>query len=501
MNIQQAKEQIKYAVAAYLEKNNQGDYLIPVQSQRPLFVMGAPGIGKTDIMKQISQELSIGMVSYSMTHHTRQSALGLPYICEKSYKGEKYQVSEYTMSEILSTIYDVVEEDGVSEGILFLDEINCVSETLTPSMLQFLQFKTFGKHKVPDGWVVVTAGNPPEYNNSVREFDIVTWDRLKRIDVEPDFQTWITHAKITGVHPAILSYLEIKQNDFYKVETSVDGKSFVTARGWVDLSQMIRIFEKKEFPVDETLVMQYLQNKEVAKNFAVYYDLFQKYRADYEIPEILAGIHSDAVLERAKKAPFDEQLALITLLIEALTKGMRDVCLMDKWGIAFGKESMLLKSAQSIEEITDHISKKKEELSKKRHANAISQEEIQVHLKVSECFEEMKAQFATSNEPISVTKYSKDFYLKHKKSQKKKQEATQAELGNALDFSKAAFGDSQSFFLVLTELTATPVCAEFVSKCGGEQYKKYNSTLLVHDDQQKLIKEIDDIEELWGALE
>ncbi|MFI3254842.1 MAG: AAA family ATPase, partial [Eubacteriales bacterium] len=335
MNIQEAKEQIKYAIAAYLTKNEQNEYLIPIQAQRPLFIMGAPGIGKTDIMKQVAEELSIGMVSYSMTHHTRQSALGLPYICEKSYKGEKYQVSEYTMSEILSTIYDVVEEDGVSEGILFLDEINCVSETLAPSMLQFLQFKTFGKHKVPDGWVVVTAGNPPEYNNSVREFDIVTWDRLKRVDVEPDFQTWINHAKINGVHPAILSYLELKQYDFYKVETSVDGKCFVTARGWVDLSQMIRIFEEKGFPVDETLVAQYLQNKDTAKNFAVYYDLFQKYRSDYEIFEILAGTNSNVVAERAKNAEFDEQLALITLLIEALTKGMREVSRMDKWGIAF----------------------------------------------------------------------------------------------------------------------------------------------------------------------
>ena len=63
------------------------------------------------------------------------------------------------------------------EGILFLDEINCVSETLAPSMLRFLQYKIFGRHRVPEGWIVVTAGNPPGYNRSVREFDIVTWDR------------------------------------------------------------------------------------------------------------------------------------------------------------------------------------------------------------------------------------------------------------------------------------------------------------------------------------
>ncbi len=56
----------------------------------------------------------------------------------------------------------------VSEkGFFFIDEINCVSETLAPMMLQFLQGKTFGNQKVPEGWVMVTAGNPPEYNKSV----------------------------------------------------------------------------------------------------------------------------------------------------------------------------------------------------------------------------------------------------------------------------------------------------------------------------------------------
>ena len=80
------------------------------------------------------------------------------------------------MSEIIASLYDVMEETGKAEGILFLDEINCVSETLAPSMLQFLQYKVFGRHSIPDGWVIVTAGNPPEYNNSVREFDLATLD-------------------------------------------------------------------------------------------------------------------------------------------------------------------------------------------------------------------------------------------------------------------------------------------------------------------------------------
>lgn len=85
-------------------------------------MVGAPGIGKTAIMQQIASELGIALVSYSMTHHTRQSALGLPVIEERDFEGK--------------------QDSGKKEGILFLDEINCVSETLALAMLLFLQYLT-----------------------------------------------------------------------------------------------------------------------------------------------------------------------------------------------------------------------------------------------------------------------------------------------------------------------------------------------------------------------
>ena len=55
------------------------------------------------------------------------------------------------MSEIVASVYNKIEESGLKEGILFIDEINCVSETLAPAMLQFLQYKTFGNHAIPEG--------------------------------------------------------------------------------------------------------------------------------------------------------------------------------------------------------------------------------------------------------------------------------------------------------------------------------------------------------------
>ena len=63
MNIKDAKQQIKNTITAYLHKNEYGEYAIPLERQRPVFLMGPPGIGKTAIMEQIAQELGVGLVS------------------------------------------------------------------------------------------------------------------------------------------------------------------------------------------------------------------------------------------------------------------------------------------------------------------------------------------------------------------------------------------------------------------------------------------------------
>ena len=106
LNIKEAKQEVINTVRAYLHKDETGAYEIPPERQRPILLMGPPGIGKTAIMEQIAQELGIGLVAYSMTHHTRQSALGLPFIVKKDYGGEEVDVSEYTMSEIIASIHD-----------------------------------------------------------------------------------------------------------------------------------------------------------------------------------------------------------------------------------------------------------------------------------------------------------------------------------------------------------------------------------------------------------
>lgn len=499
MNIKDAKQQIKNAMEAYFTKDEFGNYRIPIERQRPVFLMGPPGIGKTQIMEQVAQELGVSIVSYSMTHHTRQSALGLPFIVHKNYGGKEYDVSEYTMSEIIASVYDTIEETGIPEGILFLDEINCVSETLAPAMLQFLQYKIFGRHKIPDGWIVVTAGNPPEYNKSVREFDIVTWDRLKRIDVEPNFDVWKEYAYRKGIHASILTYLEIRKGDFYRIETTTEGKRFITARGWDDLSEMIKLYEEHDIPVDEKLVSQYVQNGKIAKDFSIYYDLYNKYKSDYQIDEILAGTVSQEVVERAQAARFDERLSLLGLLLESVTYDMRDVChkedavkeLMDI--LKKVKTDLTSLAVAPADLLEGYAAEKRAAVERGKKGGYFSEDTLHMMYWVIASLERQRQlvlESATSGytEAFPIIKADFDEAVAEMKEQASKVGVC---LNNVFKFAEKAFGEGQELLILVTELTVNCYGARFIARYGCDAYFAHNKELLFYERQQELIQRLE----------
>jgi hypothetical protein len=500
MDIQQAKEQIKRAVKIYLMKDAFGHYRIPVQEQRPVFLVGAPGIGKTAIMAQIAKELDICLVPYSMTHHTRQSALGLPMIVKKEYGDKAYEISEYTMSEIIASVYEAMEKSGKKEGILFLDEINCVSETLAPSMLQFLQYKTFGNHRVPDGWVIVTAGNPPEYNRSVREFDIVTLDRLKVIVTEPNYGAWRTWALDAQVHRAIVSYLDIHRDNFYRIENTGKGRTYVTARGWEDLSQAVKLYEEADFPVDEDLISQYIRNEHICADFGSYYRLYHKYGEDYHVQDILAGNAPDSVIRRAKEAGFDEKMTLTGLLLDALQPSMHaqvmeeDVLRALHGPLASCKETA--EHAQSSEELTARL----ESLAKDEQCGEAADEAGRTATAGARYEREYKERFlkalADEIKKEEIPEAGPAWELIRQEYAKRVRDAGQAagavkkRLDNIFAFAAQAFGKSDQMLVLVTDLSASPDAARFISRHGCAGYYEYSRQFMLYERSRTLRDEI-----------
>ena len=506
MNIQEAKEQIEKAVKIYLMKDSYGNYRIPLERQRPVFLLGAPGIGKTAIMEQIARELDLALVSYSMTHHTRQSALGLPFIKHRTYQGTEFDVSEYTMSEIIASVYEVMERTGKKEGILFLDEINCVSETLAPSMLQFLQYKTFGMHQIPKGWVVATAGNPPQFNRSVREFDVVTLDRLKVLEVEADYPAWRSYAINRGVHGAILTYLDIKRNDFYVIENTVDGKTYVTARGWEDLSEILCLYEENGFDADETLISQYIRNKRIARDFAAYYDLYRKYKQDYHIQEILSGQDDKTVLERAKKAGFDERISLIGLLLDAIQTRIRQNIRQED---ALRRMLTVLKDVkQALLEVKDWDEQTavrilqdtweslEQTLSQADEAHSLGEgARLEYQKTIEALMEDAKAiRLAGAYEPEDAFSLIKERFDAQVKDMQADGEQIRGELSNLFAFVEKVFGQGNEMLILVTDLTVNADSAKFISRRGSSAYEKYNKKFQIYERQQEIADAVEKLQ-------
>lgn len=503
MNIKEAKNYIKDSVRIYLKKDEEGEYRIPIVRQRPIFLLGAPGIGKTAIMEQIAQELGIALVSYSMTHHTRQSALGLPFIVKKNYGGQEYEVSEYTMSEIIASIYDVMEESGIREGILFLDEINCVSETLAPSMLQFLQYKVFGRHRVPDGWVIVTAGNPPEYNKSVREFDIVTMDRLKILSVEADYGIWKEYAIGRGLHAAILNYLDLKKDDFYQVETTVKGRKYITARGWEDLSEMLTLYEEEGIAVEESLVCQYLRDERVVKEFCAYYDLYQKYKNDYRAEEILGGTVSEQAKDKARRADFDERLSLMGMLIDRIRQEIRDNILdSDILTELMGPlRALKTKAAEaSADDLLTLLGRQREGRQKSvdslQKAGALSARDKKKSRSVvrflSACERTLRsADWASAGEAFLALE---GLFNAEVADYREKTQDVQKMLHFLFQFVEDTFGSGNEMLLLMTECTVQEDCAKFINLYGSEDYRRHNEELMLTERGDELLTKIEALE-------
>ena len=498
MDIKRAKQEIKDSIEAYLAKDEFGNYLIPAIRQRPILLMGAPGIGKTQIMEQIARECKVGLVSYTITHHTRQSAVGLPFIKEKTFGQETFSVTEYTMSEIIASVYEKMEKTGLKEGILFIDEINCVSETLAPMMLQFLQGKTFGNQKVPEGWVIVTAGNPPEYNKSVREFDVVTLDRIKRINVQPDFEVWKEYAYEQGIHPAVISYLELRRKNFYRMENTVDGRIFATARGWEDLSRLIQVYEALGKEVDREVVYQYIQHPMIAKDFAAYLALYNKYKTDYAMEDLLLGKWTQLTIQKIRNASLDEHLSLVGLLNGKLSQLFTECYLMDSYVTKLYEYMVYYRDNLADISLKAICRKVENDLESARKSELLTGNEEKALLRVNAFLEKIWLELGSlTQEEQNLYEKVKEAFSKEADGLEEKTEAAAQTLQNVFDFMEAAFGDSQEMVAFITELNANFYSIWFIRENGSDQYYRHNKGLLF-DDRQKLI--LGQMEELENTM-
>jgi hypothetical protein len=284
------------------------------------------------------------------------------------------------------------------------------------------------------------------------------------------------------------------------VESTVDGKTFITARGWDDLSKMISLYEECGITVDKKLMCQYIQNPKIAADFAGYYDLFNKYRSDYQIDTILSGKAGDEIKQRARNAKFDERLSLIGLLLDGVAADIRNVLTEDSMiqMLMPDLKEFKVKTASSKctpnELLMKYVESKRTTVAEGKKSGKLDSDTQKILLKTACVLEkqaELIADISDGNNAFAEVK--KDFD-KRVKELKKIAGLAGDKLKNMFVFCDDVFSEGQELLVIVTELTANFHTSKFISKFGCEEYFRHNKELLFFERQQEIALELDKLE-------
>jgi len=149
----------------------------------PTLLIGTMGVGKSQIVKQVTDELGIGLVDLRLAQQEAGDLIGLPY--KNGDNGTHWAKPEWFPKE-------------GTKGIIFLDELNRAPTDVRQAVFQLVLDRRIHTHKLPDGWFVHAAINPDNGNYQVETLDPAMLRRFCNLIVEPDVETWLTWAKGEG---------------------------------------------------------------------------------------------------------------------------------------------------------------------------------------------------------------------------------------------------------------------------------------------------------------
>lgn len=318
-----------------------------------------------------------------------------------------------------------------------------------------------------------------------------------------DTDVWLEYAGEKGIHGAILSYLSLKKENFYMVENTVDGKFFVTARGWEDLSEILKSYEELQVEIGEELIGEFLQKEEIARDFAGYYRLYEKYKSDYQIQEILDGNVISGQLktccDMGKKASFEERFTVTEMLLEAVTERISVFQKIDEKTEKLYENLKLLKiflqEKNSVEAMEQFVASRRKALDAKicselLTAEEAAREEEQIRI-LEEYFFQLKelhiSDVAEGIEQIGE-RFGNVCRLRNEKL-----EETKKMLEQAFSFLEECFGEGQELLLFETGLTGDDRCSIFISQYGCPSYFKHCELLLYSKKENELRKECRDL--------
>jgi hypothetical protein len=231
-----------------------------LKKQRPVFMWGPPGIGKSDIVKQLGNEQDREVIDVRLSLWEPTDIKGIPY----------YNSTSNTMTWAPPA---ELPTDPESTAILFLDELNSAAPATQAAAFQLVLNRRVGTYVLPKGVAIVAAGNRETDKGVTYRMPAPLANRFLHLELRTDYEDWQQWAVKNRVHEQVVGYLGFAKQDLYDFDPKSSSKAFATPRSWQFVSELLdeddvsdaTLTDLISGAVGEGLAVKFMAHRRVAK--------------------------------------------------------------------------------------------------------------------------------------------------------------------------------------------------------------------------------------------
>lgn len=231
-----------------------------IKIQRPVFLWGPPGIGKSDIVSQIGAEQDREVIDVRLNLWEPTDIKGIPY-----YNSDKGTMTWAPPAELPT--------DENSTAILFLDELSSAAPATQAAAYQLILNRRVGTYKLPKGVSIVAAGNREADKGVTYRMPAPLANRFLHLELRTDFDDWLSWATANQIHEQVVGYVSFAKQDLYDFDPKSSSRAFATPRSWSFVSEMLSDDDLPENTltdlvagaVGEGLAVKFMAHRKVSK--------------------------------------------------------------------------------------------------------------------------------------------------------------------------------------------------------------------------------------------
>ena len=255
--------------------------------KRPLFLWGPPGIGKSEVVADITQELGGLMIDLRLGQMDPTDIRGIPFYNRDLNKMDWAPPIDLPDTETASQ-YPVV--------VLFMDEMNSAAPAVQAAAYQLVLNRRIGKYVLPDNVVMVAAGNRESDKGVTYRMPTPLANRVIHAEMKVDFPSWQDWAVRNQIHKDVVGYLTFAKQDLYDFDAKSSSRAFATPRSWSFVSELLEdedtddntITDLIAGTVGEGLAVKFMAHRKIAGKLPRPEDILSGKSKDLEVKEVSA---------------------------------------------------------------------------------------------------------------------------------------------------------------------------------------------------------------------